>query len=137
MRWAYDVRGRCLRFAEPEAGEEWFVGVASVEPGHGLVDDQFAHPAVNLTCGLTIAMKGFRVLAEVGGIREPVIEAMVAGIGLRAGFEVARAMPFSCEHGLVATEFQLFGDGGFRDGNVKGLKTGEVVHTDAVGTSTR
>ena len=124
-----------VRFAEPKAGEERLVWVALIEPSHGFIDDEFAHPSTDFSGGCAVAKKGLRVFAEVGGVGEPVVETVITGSGLSAGIEITGAMPFAGEHRLVTGCLEPFGNGGFFNRDVKRFEAGEVIHADAIGTA--
>ena len=98
-----------MRFAEPKAREERLVFISLFQPTQSFIDDQFAHPTFDFSGGFAVAKKRRGIFAKVAGIREPVIESVIAGVGLFAGIEIARTMPFAGEHCLVACAFEQFG----------------------------
>lgn len=120
---------------EEEVG---LVGIGAVfHPSDGFGHDGVAIPLPDFADLFAVtdpAVGVFGAVEGVDGSAEPVVEAVVAGMGL--GLEVAE-VPLADKAGVVALALEEGGEGGFFFAQVAAFGAGDGVEAGAIGSSSR
>ena len=106
------------------------------QPADGLIGHDLAGVPAGRPHGRAIAYEVAGVEMAGAGVvlgAEPMVEALVARLGLGGSVELAVAVPFAEVAGGIAGSLQLLGDGHLADAQVHGMAAGNrAVNADAV-----